>query len=95
MSKMSQLHAQLEMHAAEMGFANIAEAEAAGFSVNYRTGRLEKADEHTLAHEAWLAERDMVLKELRATRDAMEKSEMATCAAILDDAIRFIERGEV
>lgn len=94
MSKMSQLHAQLEEHAAEMGFANIAEAESAGFSVNYRTGRLEKADEHALAHEAWLKERDVVLKDLRDMKDAMEESEMMTYATILGNTIRFIEEGE-
>lgn len=69
MSKMSQLHADIMEQASEMGFKNLAEAEEAGFKVNYTTGRLEKAgygsyNELDEAHEAWLKERDEILKSL-------------------------------
>lgn len=42
MSKMSQLHMELEESAADLGYENFEAALADGLKPNYATGRLEK-----------------------------------------------------
>lgn len=70
MSKMSQLHAELSQQAAELGFESIQDAEDHGYEVicdGKGFGRLVKSeDELDQSHEAWLKERDEVIKELNA-----------------------------
>lgn len=93
MSKMSQLHAELSEQAAYLGFQDLGEAEQAGYGVDWENAKLIKVeDEQEKAHEAWLKERDGVLKGLNemwigAVQDGYEQR-------ILGRAIEFIKKGE-
>lgn len=87
---------QLQECAEELGFSTITEALDAGYhevqDLVAGTFTLEKIDEQEKAHEAWLKERDWVLKDLNtvANSDAVpfEYKE------IVKYAIKFIEKGE-
>ena len=92
MSKMSQLHAELTERAAELGFASIDEAEANGYSVNYKEGKLEQQQE--LAHQAWLAKRNDVLANLYALKGHFVEFGEHLYANIVSEAINFIQDGE-
>lgn len=108
MSKMSQLHAELSERAAELGFESIEEAERAGYKVDYDNMTLMSPEEQ--AHEAWLIERTMVLKELdlletyfeevidRASEDDDAGLDtmfiLNNLKGYVEDAVDFIKRGE-
>lgn len=87
---------QLQERAEELGFSTITEAIDAGYhevqDLVAGTFTLEKIDEQEKAHEAWLKERDEVLKGLNelwvgAIQGGYEHK-------ILERAIDFIEKGE-
>lgn len=87
---------QLQECAEELGFSTITEAIDAGYhevqDLVAGTFTLEKVDEQEKAHEAWLKERDEVLKGLNelwvgAIQGGYEHK-------ILERAIDFIEKGE-
>lgn len=91
---------QLQERAEELGFSTITEAIDAGYhevqDLDNNTFTLEKIDvaeyEQDKAHEAWLKERDEVLKGLNemcagAVQGGYEQK-------ILERAIEFIEKGE-
>ena len=87
---------QLQERAEELGFSTITEAIDAGYhevqDLVAGTFTLEKIDEQEKAHEAWLKERDEVLKGLNemcagAVQGGYEQK-------ILERAIDFIEKGE-
>ena len=81
MSKMSQLHAELSEQAYELGFDSIEDAEVNGYEVDYEKGKLVKrglgysetveylTKEQEKAHEAWLKEREEVIKSLEHAID--------------------------
>ena len=72
MSKMSQLHAELTEQAAELGFQSIEEAEANGYEVTSDGvwAKLVKTKtEEDKAYEAWLKEREEVIKSLEHAID--------------------------
>jgi hypothetical protein len=106
MSKMSQLHADMSEQLAELGFKDMREAEANGYHLIY-TGNtvklaLDMSKAQDKAHEAWLAEREQVLEDLRELKDIEEMADKfmgkkATYDSVgkLDHAITFIEKGEV
>lgn len=86
---------QLQERAEELGFSTITEAIDAGYhevqDLDDNTFTLEKIDEQEKAHEAWLKERDEVLKGLNemcagAVQGGYEQK-------ILERAIEFIEKG--
>lgn len=88
---------QLQECAEELGFSTITEAIDAGYhevqDLVAGTFTLEKIDEQEKAHEAWLKERDEVLKGLNelwvgAVQGGYEQN-------ILGRAIEFIEKGEM
>lgn len=67
MSKMSQLHAELSEQAYELGFDSIEDAEANGYEVvsDGNWAKLMKTEtEEDKAYEAWLEEREEVIKSL-------------------------------
>ena len=94
MSKMSMMHAELMEQCARLGFQDLGEAEQAGYGVDWQNAKLIKVeDEQDKAHEAWLKERDEVLKGLNelwvgAIQGGYEHK-------ILERAIDFIKKGEV
>lgn len=94
MSKMSMMHAELMEQCARLGFQDLGEAEQAGYGVDWQNAKLIKVeDEQDKAHEAWLKERDEVLKGLNemwvgAVQGGYEQK-------ILERAIEFIKKGEV
>lgn len=106
MSKMSQLHADMSEQLAELGFKDMREAEANGYHLIY-TGNtvklaLDMSKAQDKAHEAWLAEREQVLEDLRQLKKIEEAIEKITgektaydAVGKLDHAITFIEKGEV
>lgn len=88
MSKISQLHVELSEQAAELGFESLGEAEQAGYGVDWENAKLIKVeDEQDKAHEAWLKERDEVLKGLEILLKVEKYSEK-----ILGDG--YIDLGE-
>ena len=92
MSKMSQLHAELSEQASELGFSSIEEAEANGYEADYEKRKL--VDGRELAHEAWLKERDEVIKDLDHIALGYAEAGFNDHAEKLYKAINFIMRGE-
>lgn len=93
MSKLSQLHMELEEQASELGFESIGEAEQAGYGVDWENNKLIKVEgELDKAHEAWLEERFKVLADLKYL---MEEADDDDTKDALKRAINFIERGEM
>ena len=68
MSKMSQLHAELSEQAYELGYESLGEADQAGCGVDWENARLIPPQE--MAHREWLKEKEQVLAELEAVRQA-------------------------
>lgn len=104
MSKMSMIHAELTEQCARLGFQDLGEAEQAGYGVDWQNARLIKVeDEQEKAHEAWLEERDEVIKGLERLI-ALEKllskvygDEFGASESNIKDlqrAIDFIQKGE-
>ena len=94
MSKMSQLYAELSEQANELGFESLGEAEQAGYGVDWKNGKLIKVeDELEKAHEAWLKERDELLKRLEKKQDKLKKMlcDDTGLYSLITDAIKFIK----
>lgn len=105
MSKMSQLHAELEQQAYEYGYESLDAAFQDGCTVTAHGGlapseetlRHIAAEEHQKAYEAWLEEKKVVLGDLRNLLTSMSvagKSD-TTEFGIVKRAIEFIQRGEI
>ena len=80
MSKMSQLYAELTQSAAELGFESFEDAEKAGYRPDYNTGTLylheptsDAMKEMNEAHEAWLKERDNILRRLKQLDNSLAR----------------------
>ena len=93
MSKMSQLHAELEMSAAELGFENLEEAEKVGYRPDYTTGKLylheptaNALKEMEEAHKAWLKARDEAIHKLEMTLENADLDDVDN----IQNAIDFI-----
>lgn len=97
MSKMSQLHMELSESASDLGFASIEDAEQAGYRADYNLGRMvyDTTKELNEAHEEWEKERYVVLKDLKDLHLALAEGGYTEWATIINDAIEFIEKGEV
>lgn len=90
---------QLQECAEELGFSTITEALDAGYhevqDLVAGTFKLEKIDEQEKAHEAWLAERETILRKLDNLYNEMVALDMTDeQLTILNDTIEFIKRGE-
>ena len=99
MSKMSQLHAELTEQAYDLGFESIEEAEANGYHINYCDNQvkltLDMAKAQEQAHEAWLKEKDILLRALTETQREAEDDGRTDDACVIRNAIEFIKKGEV
>lgn len=92
---------QLQECAEELGFSTITEAIDAGYhevqDLDDNTFTLEKIDvaeyEQQKAHEAWLEERDALLKDLRE-QEQMARESYEVDHTVIKHAIDFIEKGE-
>lgn len=93
MSKMSQLHADLTEQAAQLGFHSIEEAEINGYEVDYEKGILVEGREK--AHEVWLERRNQIIKNLTTIKNKLETEGYDIRASWLDEAINFINEGEI
>lgn len=95
MSKIGNYYIELTEQANELGFETVEEALENGYEIE--RGELKQAkDEQTKAHEAWLKERDEVIKGLQLTLIKMS-SERKNETKEYDDisrALKFIEEGE-
>lgn len=103
MSKLSQLHMELEEQASELGFESIDEALMKGYAVDYGKGRLVRrglgyseavkylAKEQEKAHEVWLKERDEVLEEQEQLHDHLMELGYDALADSVYRAIKFIK----
>ena len=93
MSKMSQLQAELEEQASELGFENLDEALAKGYEVDYEERKLVNPyvldREQEKAHEAWLKEKEIVVGGLMNL--LIHK---VFDFDIIERAIKFIKEGE-
>lgn len=102
MSKMSQLHAELEQQAYEKGYESLDEALNDGATIIGETllTRDDIADkianqEQQKAHEAWLKERGEVIKGLQATWFYLNNLGEKEDADNVSRAMKFIEEGEM
>lgn len=97
MSKMSQIHAELCEQAYELGFESIEQAEANGYHIDYNGDswelKLDVAKAQEQAHEAWLKDKEEVLKRLRELMKAQHLYE--DDKDDIEMAINFIEMGEL
>lgn len=94
MSRMSMLHAELMEQASELGFQDLGEAEQAGYGVDWQNARLIKVeDEQDKAHEAWLEERDTLLKNLEE-QEKFARESYEVDHTVIRHAIDFIRKGE-
>lgn len=95
MSKIGQYNIELQEQANELGFESVQEAFDNGYEVV--GGKLvEKKDEQTQAHEAWLEEKKRVLGGLMSLYlgySSAGKSD-STEASIVLGAMDFINKGE-
>lgn len=101
MSKMSQLHADLNQSARDLGYENFDAAMADGCTIDYETNSLipaagTNAEELAKAHEGWLKEKEDILKRLKKLDDSLvpydDRTEMWE---VVHDAYLFIKRGEI
>lgn len=102
MSKMSQLHAELEQQAYEKGYESLDEALNDGATIigeTLVTGDDIKyvcaKDAQEQAHEAWLKERDEVIKGLQSTWFHLNNLGEKEDADNVSRAMKFIEEGEM
>lgn len=102
MSKMSQLHAELEQQAYEKGYESLDEALNDGATIigeTLLTGDDIKyvgtKDAQEQAHEAWLKERDEVVKGLQSTWFYLTNLGEKEDADNVSRAMKFIEEGEM
>lgn len=102
MSKMSQLHAELEQQAYEKGYESLDEALNDGATI-VGEALLTKddfppqktQDEILKAHKAWLKERDEVIKGLQSTWFHLNNLSEKEDADNVSRAMKFIEEGEM
>ena len=98
MSKMSWLHVELTEKANELGFESIEEAEQNGYEISMDgmtpTLKPNTKKQLELAHEAWLKEREEVVKSLDHLMLGYVEMGHKEQADVLQHAIEFIEKGE-
>ena len=102
MSKMSQLHAELEEQAYEKGYESLEEALNDGATIVGETlvtrddlPSKKEVDERQQAHEAWLKERDEVIKGLQSTWFHLNNLGEKGDADNISRAMKLIEEGEM
>lgn len=105
MSKMSQLHAELEEQAYEYGYESLDAALQDGCAITAHGGLVPSeetlrhiaAEEHQKAHEAWLEEKKVLVGDLRNLLIGMHASGRSdsTDYAIIEHALEFIAKGEM
>lgn len=110
MSKMSQLHAELEEQAYEKGYESLDEALKDGATIIGETlvtkddlPSKKSVDERQQAHEAWLKEREEVISGLKCMLDLWSKPytdyelayALGQCKNNIGKAIEFIQKGEM
>lgn len=102
MSKMSQLHAELEEQAYEKGYESLDEALNDGATIVGETlvtrddlPSKKEVDERKQAHEAWLKERDEVIKGLQSTWFHLNNLGEKEDADNISRAMKLIEEGEM
>lgn len=96
MSKMSQLNLAVTEEAYDMGYISLEAALADGWEIDYERGKLYKGvNALELAHQDWLAERRMNLRDLKELHSVLIEQEYSEWATIVNNAIDFIGKGEV
>ena len=92
MSKISQLHAELTEQAYDFGFESIEDAERNGYEVDYLNAKLYKPDEQEQAHEAWLKEKQDLLKRVDKVWKDPTYDQLID---LVNELVCFIKKGEV
>lgn len=100
MSKTGKVNLDLQEQANELGFSTVQEALDNGytciFSMDGEFRLVDKTERaYEQAHKAWLAERETVLSELRMIMGAGADTPKDAMRKAAQDAIEFIERGEI
>ena len=91
MSKMSQLQMELNEQAVELGFEDWEQAQAAGYEIDYKTGKL--VDGRELAHKDYLKRKERILAKLKQLSEAYKGAESIT--SVVNEAIEFLKEGEI
>lgn len=89
MSKISQIHAELEEAAAELGFSSLSEAQEAGCVVEWHENSAELVEPLEAAHRALLKEKEEVLEDLGHLKNIYK--DVKPDEQVLEHAIKFIE----
>lgn len=92
MSKIGRVNLELQEQANELGFSTVQEALDNGYEVDYENETLK--DPQEAAHEAWLKEREEVIKGLVDCYKHLHGFPPEVYDKILR-AIEFIKKGEV
>lgn len=96
MSRIGEYNLELQEQANELGFESVQEALDNGYEV---VGRklVEKKDEQTQAHEAWLKRKEVVVGDLRNLLLGMHAAGKSntTDYDIVSNALTFILEGEM
>lgn len=96
MSKMSQLNLAVTEEAYDMGYISLEAALADGWEIDYERGKLYKGvNALELAHREWLKEKKAVLKDLEELHAKLIDEEYTEWGTIVNNAMKFIEKGEV
>lgn len=96
MSKMSQLNLAVTEEAYDMGYISLEAALADGWEIDYERGKLYKGvNALELAHREWLKEKKAVLKDLEELHAKLINEEYTEWGTIVNNAMKFIEKGEV
>lgn len=93
---MSQLNLAVTEEAYDMGYISLEAALADGWEIDYERGKLYKGvNALELAHREWLKEKKAVLKDLKDLHLALAEGGYTEWATIINNAMEFIEKGEV
>lgn len=98
MSKLSQIQLDLSEQANELGFEDIEEAEAHGYTVKYSGDEAFLVPDIDKAYEEirkeWKKEKQKVIRKLQLAKSTMRANNYFECADRVAEAIKFIKEIE-
>lgn len=91
MSKIGQIHAELEEQAAELGFESLEQATNAGCEVEWHSNSAELVEPLVAAHRAFEAEKIVLIKGLDRIADRMGNGIEPEDNELIEHAKKFIK----
>ena len=99
MAKMGEIAMDLDEEAVVLGFLNLEDALANGYTVDYENHKLVKEldveQELEKAHAEWLKKKDHKLRTLRLIAEVCRESDLPNTADDLENIATFFEEGEI